>query len=112
MTGSTAELDAGTSAGCCCCCQDDADSDAVVDAGDEVCSREFISANLLKRLRLPTDVSTITVGLISEMCSLMQLCSIFTKKKNESNVSADITELPLFFFFVGGVVGGDLGAWY
>lgn len=85
-------------------------ADAVVDAGDEVCSREFISANLLKRLRLRLTSSTITVGFMSVICSLMQLCSIFTKKKNESSVNADITEPELFFFLGADVVGADFGA--
>lgn len=95
------------------CCQEAAaaaDCDAVVEAGDVACSREFISANLLKRLRLPLAVSTITVGLMSATCSLMQFCSMLTKKKNESNVSADITEPALFcfgFFEPDVVLGGD-----
>lgn len=84
-----------------------ASCDAVVEAGDEACSREFISASLLKRLRVPLAVSTITVGLMSATCSLMQFCSMLTKKKNESNVSADITEPGLFCFFFELDLGGD-----
>lgn len=105
MMGATTELTAGGTGASAACCQED----AVVEAGEEACSREFISANLLKRLRLPLAVSTITVGFISEMCSLMQFCSMLTKKKNESSVSADITEpaLDFFFFFLEGDV--DLG---
>lgn len=112
MTGTMAELATGQDASTAAAAASAA-SDAVVDAGDEVCSREFISANLLKRLRLPLDVSTIMVGFMSVMCSLMQLCSMFTKKKNESSVNADITELELelfFFFFETDVVGGVFGA--
>lgn len=98
MESGTGANAAAAAAACC---------DAVVEAGDEACSREFISASLLKRLRLPLAVSTITVGLMSATCSLMQFCSMLTKKKNESNVRADITEPALFCFFLELDLGGD-----
>lgn len=108
--GATTELTAGGTGANAACCQEDAADDAVVDAGEEACSREFISANLLKRLRLPLAVRTITVGFMSEICSLMQFCSMLTKKKNESSVSADITEPALDFFFFFLEVDVVLGA--